>query len=135
VFFLRKSGVSVLSKNALTSMKRIADQTMTLIAERGDVTLDIERAVIRYARAAAIAQRAWAEVPADTLLTTGSTGQLVAHPAIAIAQAADREAAKYAKELGIEGSTKRGPGRPVGAVSAPDRAAAPPKLRMLRDAG
>jgi hypothetical protein len=27
------------------------------------------------------------------------------------------------------------PGRPVGSVSAPDRAAAPPKLRMLRDSG
>jgi hypothetical protein len=26
-------------------------------------------------------------------------------------------------------------GRPVGAVSAPDRAAAPPKLKVLRDAG
>jgi phage terminase small subunit len=116
-------------------MKRIADQTTTLMSERGDMTPDIERAVIRYARAAALAERAWSEVPKDSLMTSGSTGQLVAHPAIAVAQAADREAAKYAKELGIEGSTKRGPGRPVGAVSAPDRAAAPPKLRMLRDSG
>lgn len=116
-------------------MKRIADATMQQMSERGDVTPDIERAVIRYARAAALAERAWAEVPKDTLMTTGSTGQLVAHPAIAVAQNADREAAKYAKELGIEGATKRGPGRPVGAVSAPDRAAAPPKLKVLRDAG
>jgi phage terminase small subunit len=119
----------------MTAMKRVADETMAQLRERGEVTPDIERAVIRYARAAGMAERAWAEVPKDTLLTTGSTGQLVPHPAIAIAQAADREAAKYAKELGLEGATKRGPGRPVGAVSAPDRAAAPPKLRMLRDAG
>lgn len=103
--------------------------------ERGDVTPDTERAIARYAKAVELAERAWSEVPKDTLLTTGSTGQLVAHPAIAIAQAADREAAKYAKELGIEGHTKRGPGRPVGAVSAPDRASAPPKLKVLRDAG
>ena len=116
-------------------MKRIADQTTKLMSERGDITPDIERAVIRYARAAALAERAWSEVPKDSLMTTGSTGQLVAHPAIAVAQAADREAAKYAKDLGIEGHSKRGPGRPVGAVSAPDRTAAPPKLRMLRDAG
>lgn len=95
----------------------------------------MERAITRYAKAVELAERAWSEVPADTLLTTGSTGQLVAHPSIAIAQAADREAAKFAKELGIEGTSKKGPGRPVGAVSAPDRAAAPPKLRMLRDAG
>lgn len=116
-------------------MKHIADETLELMKQRGDVTPDIERAVIRYARASALAARAWSEVPADTLLTTGSTGQLVAHPSIAIAQVADREAAKYAKELGLEGATKRGPGRPVGAVSAPDRAAAPPKLKVLRDAG
>lgn len=124
-----------MTKNALTAMKRIADATLEQLRERGDVTPDLERAAIRYARAAALAERAWAEVPTDTLLTTGSTGQLVPHPAIAVAQNADREAAKYAKELGLEGATKRGPGRPVGAVSAPDRAAAPPKLRMLRDAG
>ena len=128
-------GVWVLSKNAITAMKRIADQTIQLMSERGEVTPDIERAVIRYARAAALADRAWSEVPADTLMTTGSTGQLVPHPAISVAHNADREAAKYAKELGIEGVTKRGRGRPVGAVSAPDRASAPPKLRMLRDAG
>lgn len=31
-------------------------------------------------------------------------------------------------------ATGNKPGRPVGAVSAPDRAAAPPKLKVLRDA-
>ena len=68
-------------------------------------------------------------------------GQMLANPTLIDSleleseDMADREAAKYAKELGIEGHTKRGPGRPVGAVSAPDRASAPPKLRMLRDAG
>jgi len=118
-----------------TTTQQAADDARAALASRGDVTPDLERAIARYAKAVELAERAWAEVPKDTLLTTGSTGQLVAHPAIAIAQAADREAAKYAKELGIEGATKRGPGRPVGAVSAPDRAAAPPKLRMLRDAG
>jgi phage terminase small subunit len=118
-----------------TSAQQAADDARAVLRERGDVTPDTERAIARYAKAVELAERAWSEVPADTLLTTGSTGQLVAHPAIAIAQAADREAAKYAKELGIEGHTKRGPGRPVGAVSAPDRASAPPKLKVLRDAG
>ena len=127
--------MQVLTRNVITAMKRVADQTMQLLGERGEVTPDVERAAMRYAKAVALAERAWSEVPADSLLTTGSTGQLVAHPAIAIAQAADREAAKYAKELGIEGHSKRGPGRPVGAVSAPDRASAPPKLKVLRDAG
>lgn len=115
--------------------EQAAADARNALAERGDVTPDLERAIARYARAVELAERAWSEVPADTLLTTGSTGQLVPHPSIAIAQAADREAAKFAKELGIEGATKRGPGRPVGAVSAPDRAAAPPKLKVLRDAG
>jgi phage terminase small subunit len=118
-----------------TSAQQAADDARAVVRERGDVTPDTERAIARYAKAVELAERAWSEVPKDTLLTTGSTGQLVAHPAIAIAQAADREAAKYAKELGIEGHTKRGPGRPVGAVSAPDRASAPPKLKVLRDAG
>ncbi len=118
-----------------TSAQQAADDARAVLRERGDVTPDTERAIARYAKAVELAERAWSEVPKDTLLTTGSTGQLVAHPAIAIAQAADREAAKYAKELGIEGHTKRGPGRPVGAVSAPDRASAPPKLKVLRDAG
>jgi phage terminase small subunit len=118
-----------------TSAQQAADDARAVLRERGNVTPDTERAIARYAKAVELAERAWSEVPNDTLLTTGSTGQLVAHPAIAIAQAADREAAKYAKELGIEGHIKRGPGRPVGAVSAPDRASAPPKLKVLRDAG
>ena len=118
-----------------TAAQQATDEAREALQDRGVITPDVERAIARYAKAVDLAQRAWSEVPKDTLLTTGSTGQLVAHPAIAVAQAADREAAKYAKELGIEGHSKRGPGRPVGAVSAPDRAAAPPKLRMLRDSG
>lgn len=118
-----------------STFRQAADDARAALEHRGEITGDMERAITRYAKAVELAERAWSEVPADTLLTTGSTGQLVAHPSIAIAQAADREAAKFAKELGIEGTSKKGPGRPVGAVSAPDRAAAPPKLRMLRDAG
>lgn len=124
-----------MAKSPKTPHAAAAEAREALAERAGDVTPDTERAIARYAKAVELAERAWSEVPADTLLTTGSTGQLVAHPAIAIAQAADREAAKYAKELGIEGHTKRGPGRPVGAVSAPDRASAPPKLKVLRDAG
>ena len=104
------------------------------LAARGEVTKDMEPAIMRYAKASDLADRAWSEIPADTLLSTGSTGQLVPHPAIALALQADQQAARCAKELGIESQGgKSRAGRPVGAVSAPDRASAPPRLKVVSE--
>jgi hypothetical protein len=103
--------------------RRAADAAREVLATRGEVTPDIERAIARYARMSQLAERAWDSVPVDTLLTKGSTGQDVAHPAIAIAISAEREAARCAKELGIESipmPVNKG-GRPRGSANSPDR--------------
>ena len=114
--------------------REAAKNAREALAQRGDVTADMEPAIIRYAKACDLADRAWSEIPTDTLLSLGSTGQLVPHPAIALALQADQQAARCAKELGIEGQGGRArAGRPVGAVSAPDRASAPPRLKVVSE--
>ena len=55
---------------------------------------------------------------------------------VTLLAATERDAARFASQLNLGGKQeKRKPGGQVGAVYAPDRAAAPPKLRMLRDSG
>jgi P27 family predicted phage terminase small subunit len=88
--------------------------------------------LVRYCNAVDLSRRAWKKVP-KSMVARGSMGQAVVHPMIKVAQTADAEAAKFAKELGIDAAVKRGVGRPKGSTSAPDRADVPEKItRRLR---
>lgn len=94
-------------------------------------------AVERYVRAVELARHAWRKVPKARKTTRGSMGQQVAHPMIAVAQKADAEAMRFGQALGLEPLPAARPvGRPRGAVSAPDRAAAasgePAKVTRLK---
>jgi hypothetical protein len=70
------------------------------------------------------------------LLAEANNGSPYPHPLVTLLAATERDAARFASQLNLGGKQeKRKPGGQVGAVYAPDRAAAPPKLRMLRDSG
>jgi hypothetical protein len=70
------------------------------------------------------------------LLAEANNGSQYPHPLVTLLASIERDAARFAGQLGLDGKqAKRKPGGQVGAVYAPDRAAAPPKLRMLRDSG
>ena len=51
--------------------------------------------------------------------------------AVKAALEAERAVAEFGQMIGIEPRRDRAAGRPVGAVSAPDRVAEPPKLRRI----
>lgn len=109
-----------------------ADWRRGLAALRAPSPSD-RHALERYVRAVDLARSAWAEISDDELLVPGSKGQQVAHPMIAVALAAERDAARFGQDLGLERAAPvRRPGRPFGALSAPDRKAAgePPRLRL-----
>jgi hypothetical protein len=95
-------------------------------------------AVSRYARAVDVAERArveWVrlERPLVFVQPNKAQGQ---HPLVTAMMAADRQAGAFAAELGLTPLSaarvgpRRGRGRPVGAVSAPDRKALPPLERL-----
>lgn len=102
--------------------------------ERGAWLPIYEEALVRYCHAVELGRRAWKKVP-KSMVARGSMGQAVVHPMIKVAQLADAEAAKFAKELGIDAAVKRGVGRPKGATSAPDRTDVPAKITRLRAVG
>lgn len=76
-------------------------------------------------RAVSLAREAWAVIGTEGLSDAGSSGQPVAHHLLAIALRAEVEAARFGQTLGLEpqAPTRNAGGRPVGAVSAADRAA------------
>lgn len=77
----------------------------------------------------------WKQV-GSPLLAEANNGSPYPHPLVTLLAATERDAARFASQLDLGGKqAKRKAGGQVGAVSAPDRAAAPPKLRMLRDSG
>ena len=89
-------------------------------------------AVERYVRALDMAERAWSGVP-ESLTALGSTGQLVAHPLVAVAQRQDAEAHKFGMALGVEPTGKRAKaGRPTGSAPLADLAPASKRLRALK---
>ena len=87
----------------------------------------------RYARSADLAARLtedWRKEGHPATGFGGATGKAkVPHPLVAMIREAERDAARAWDELGLKPS--RAQGRPVGAASAPDRAA-PPKLRSVK---
>lgn len=94
----------------------------------------------RYARAVDDVARIRAEwrVAGEPATTDGSQGQIVAHPIPAILDRAERRAQELGESLGLDPQSRRrlarhvGAGRPPGAASAPDRAAAAPPRRRLK---
>ena len=88
----------------------------------------------RYARACDLAARLtadWEKLDRPSTDLGGATGRtLVAHPLVAMIREAEKDAAKFWDDLGLKPA--RAQGRPVGSASAPDRAAAPPKLRSVK---
>jgi hypothetical protein len=95
----------------------------------GDVT-----GIRRYARALTLADRAHDEIPEDSLIgATDRQGDKV-HPSVTAWLALERAAIEFGVRLGIEvdRTVKLDIGRPVAAVSAPDRAAEPPRIRRVK---
>jgi hypothetical protein len=93
-------------------------------------------AVDRYADAVALAAKLreeWDGMGRPSL-AEGSMRQPIPHPLVKMIADADAAAAKYAAAVGLDVSarTKRAPGRPVASVSAPDRAASPPRMRRVK---
>ena len=97
---------------------------------------DLLPAILRYGRALDIEIRAreeWENLGQPVMLTF-SNGMTGAHPLIRIMQASAKLAADMHKAagLGINAAAYRRPqGRPVGAVSAPDRRNSPPRNKPV----
>ena len=110
-------------------------RAMAAIADRPDAE-NIHDAVDRYAWAVHTSTKIRAEwiangEPVTLVQSNHVEGE---HPMLRAMQAAERHAAQMAAALGLDvknsGGKSKG-GRPVGAVSAPDRAAAPPRLKVV----
>lgn len=107
------------------------DDARALLSEQGPVSAREIRALTRYARAVVLAERLWSAIPARSLTSPGSRGNRLMHPAVKAALEAERAAVEFGQALGIEPRAEhRAGGRPIGAASAPDRSAGPPRLRM-----
>ena len=93
-----------------------------------------ERYVDAVDRAELVHQE-WREL-GSPVLAEANNGSQYPHPLVTLLASIERDAARFAGQLGLDGKpAKRKPGGQVGAVYAPDRAAAPPKLKVLSDAG
>lgn len=84
---------------------------------------------------------AQARIDAEGLIVLGGRGQPMQHPAIPVERDAGVAIRQLAQRFGLDPASrkalateKRGPGRPIGAVSSPDRAAitagAPPAVKL-----
>ena len=83
---------------------------------------------------AEIVRREWRR-SGSPLLAMANNGSEYPHPLVTLLASIERDAARFAAQLELGGkAAKRSPGGQVGAVYAPDRAAAPPKLKVLRAA-
>jgi len=76
----------------------------------------------------ALARAARARVAAEGMILTGPRGGRVPHPLLAVER---RAAAELRRTLALM-LPRRPPGRPLGAVSAPDRGAEPPRVTQVR---
>lgn len=108
------------------------------LGERAEQYVD---AVERYAFAVDMVARLraeWAAAGRPIISQGGATGRAtVEHPLIGAIARAERDAASFGSKLGLEPQTKRAPGRPAGASSAPDRTrgAARPGLTLAKGDG
>ena len=99
---------------------------------------DLLPGILRYGRALDVETRvreAWVDLGQPVLMTF-SNGMTGAHPLLKVMQSSAKLAAEMHKAagLGIDAAAYRRPqGRPVGAVSAPDRLLAPPRNAPVRN--
>jgi len=108
-----------------------------LEAVGGDASGEVREPLERYARAADLAgmlREEWTKSGRPATSTGGATGKaLVPHPLVKMMAEAEQEAAKLYEQLlrpaPAAGGVRRGPGRPIGSVSAPDRRPEPPMIR------
>ena len=120
---------------AVPGLHATARETIERILEEIEEA-DLVPPILRYGRALDMELRAreeWEELGRPILLEypNGMTG---VHPLVKVMQGTAKHAAEMHKlaGLGINGAAyKRPQGRPVGAVSAPDRRNAPPRLKPL----
>ncbi len=91
-------------------------------------------AICRYAQTMTLADRAHAEIPKSSLVCTTDRGGEKIHPALTAWLALAKASADLGARLGIEVDRTVKPtlGRPVAAVSAPDRVAEPPRLKRVK---
>jgi hypothetical protein len=113
------------------------------LAERelGENAARYRTALLRYARAEDVAARAsaeWERAKRPLVQVHGAAG---VHPLVKIMLEAERAAAYHGAQLGLDPASAkrigvvRGRGRPLGAVSAPDRVALPPVLTLAHRPG
>lgn len=121
-----------------TEGRRAFDRACDTLEADGRDPAAIEEPLRRYARAADVAAKVREEWIADGSPATtlgGVTGKLlVVHPMVK----AQQEVAEVANRLwrDLIYPPRRGQvGRPRGSASAPDRAAAPPRLQMFEGGG
>lgn len=115
--------------------KTIRDQVVAHLEEAGRMHPALEHAITRYARAVELAERCWAAVPKRSIVGRTDRGGQRVHPAIEAALSAERAAAAFGQALGIEPKAAAGrPGRQIGQLVAPDRAARrePPRLSRVK---
>jgi phage terminase small subunit len=87
---------------------------------------------VRYANALDLAWRAWEELPKETLIGRTDRGGDRVHPAVQAVIAAEDAASRWGQALGLEPRRHRAQtGRPLAAVSAPDRTVKLTPLRRL----
>jgi hypothetical protein len=95
----------------------------------------MDGAVERYAAAtemACLLVDAWHDLGCPVMESGGVGGMsLIAHPLIKAISDAQITAGKLADAAGL-GAPKVGRGRPVAAVSAPDRVAEPPRVKRVK---
>ena len=94
--------------------------------ELGDkLTPKMRPALERYVQSVSLAREAWATIAGEGLTSLGSSGQPVAHHLLATLLSLEASAAKFGQAIGLEpvAAPRNAGGRPVGAVSADDRAA------------
>lgn len=102
----------------------------------GELPAEVREPLERYARAADLAgllRAEWEAAGRPATSKGGATGKvLVAHPLVKMIGEAEAEAAKLYEALlrpAAAPATRRGPGRPIGSASAPDRRREPPVIR------
>ena len=102
----------------------------------GELPAELREPLERYVRAADLAgllRQEWETAGRPATSTGGATGKaLVAHPLVKMIAEAEAEAAKLYEQLLRPAATpaRRGPGRPIGSASAPDRRRSePPMIR------
>ena len=128
--FVRGGGVSVKPPAGLTAAARAA----YTVAERelGEDALRFRTALLSYAYAVDLESRARAEWEREKRPLIHVHGAAGVHPLVKVMLETSRSAAQHAAQLGLTPASarrvypQRRPGRPIGAVSAPDRVALPP---------